>query len=63
MPLGRIVSDQIPAPKGKALKELLSWMLKSGQQIAPNLNYAPLPASVKSMVEQRFASIGDKSGT
>jgi phosphate transport system substrate-binding protein len=34
------------APKNAALRELLEWCLKDGQQSAQELGYAPLPASV-----------------
>ncbi|MGB8259334.1 MAG: phosphate ABC transporter substrate-binding protein PstS [Terracidiphilus sp.] len=32
--------------KGNVIKDLLSWILKSGEAEAPSLSYAPLPASV-----------------
>lgn len=34
---------------GKVLKDLLSWMVKSGQSESPSLDYAPLPDNVVKM--------------
>ena len=34
------------AAKKKDIKDFLVWMLGPGQQIAPNLQYAPLPKEV-----------------
>ncbi|MBI5630065.1 MAG: phosphate ABC transporter substrate-binding protein PstS [Elusimicrobia bacterium] len=45
------------AGKGKLLKNFLRWMLKDGQGMAPNLGYAPLPDSVKKMVEGTIETI------
>jgi phosphate transport system substrate-binding protein len=40
------------ADKGAAIKKFLGWMLGEGQQLAPPLQYAPLPPSVVAL-EQR----------
>jgi phosphate transport system substrate-binding protein len=36
--------------KGKVLKDLLSWIITSGESEAPSLSYAPLPKSVAEKV-------------
>jgi phosphate transport system substrate-binding protein len=41
-----VYQQQADAAKGKAIKEFIKWMLNSGQQYAPALSYAPLPAPV-----------------
>jgi phosphate transport system substrate-binding protein len=56
-----LVYAQNPAPKGAILKEFLTWALESGQGMASDLSYAPLPAQVRAMVERTIASIGDKT--
>jgi phosphate transport system substrate-binding protein len=43
-----VYQQQADAAKGKAIKEFIKWMLSSGQQYAPKLSYAPLPAPVVS---------------
>lgn len=42
---------------GQVLREFLGWMLNEGQKIAPQLGYAPLPNSVKGMVEKTIPLI------
>ncbi len=41
-----VYQQQADAAKGKAIKEFIKWMLANGQQYAPALSYAPLPAPV-----------------
>ncbi len=42
------VEDPNPANR-KVLKDLLSWIVKSGQEDSAALSYAPLPANVAAM--------------
>jgi phosphate transport system substrate-binding protein len=49
---------QSPDPaKGKVLKDLLSWIVKSGESEAPALSYAPLPKNVASKVLKTIYSL------
>jgi phosphate transport system substrate-binding protein len=41
-----VYTHQTDATKGKALVGFMRWMLTDGQQDAPALSYAPLPAAV-----------------
>jgi phosphate transport system substrate-binding protein len=41
-----VYAKQTNATKGKALVGFLRWMLTDGQQYAPSLQYAPLPAAL-----------------
>ncbi len=43
------VKSQDPA-KGKVIKDMLSWIIKSGESEATSLSYAPLPANVAEKV-------------
>lgn len=43
--------------KGKKLVQFLNWELKNGQKMAPALLYAPLPASVATMVGKTIKAI------
>lgn len=52
-----LVYENNGGEKGRILKDFLSWMLDSGQKMASDLGYAPLPSNVKSMVESRIKSI------
>jgi phosphate transport system substrate-binding protein len=45
------------AEKGKAMRRFLEWMLSSGQQMAPALHYAPLPAQVVTLEKAAIAKI------
>ncbi len=46
------------AAKGKALHEFLAWMITpEAQQMAAQLNYAPLPAPVVALVQDRIKSL------
>jgi len=42
---------------GKVLKDFLKWMLDSGQKMAPELGYAPPPASVADMVRKTIETL------
>lgn len=43
--------------KGQTIKDLLTWAMEEGQQIAPQLGYAPLPQNVKEMVKGTISTI------
>jgi phosphate transport system substrate-binding protein len=43
--------------KGKVLKDLLSWIIKSGESEAPALSYAPLPKNVAAKVLKTIYSL------
>lgn len=43
--------------KGRILKDFMRWMLKDGQSMARTLGYAPLPASVNTMVGKTIEGI------
>jgi len=46
-----LVPVKSPDPaKGKVIKDMLSWIITSGESEAPNLAYAPLPKSVAEKV-------------
>jgi len=45
------------AAKGKVLKDLLSWIINSGESQAPGLSYAPLPKSVAEKVLKTVYSL------
>jgi phosphate transport system substrate-binding protein len=42
---------------GSTLNKFLNWMLDEGQKIAPQLGYAPLPATVNKMVKETIQKI------
>lgn len=51
--------DKMKDPlKARALKEFLSWALKEGDQIAQDLNYAPLPPELEAMALAKVEEIG-----
>jgi phosphate transport system substrate-binding protein len=50
-----------PANASAALK-FFSWALKNGDKTADDLDYVPLPAAVKTIVERTWAQIKDGSG-
>lgn len=52
-----VYQDQRDKAKGKKLVEFLNWELKTGQKMAANLLYAPLPANVAKMVAKTVATI------
>ncbi len=43
--------------KRKVLKDMLSWIVKSGQSEAPSLSYAPLPSNVAEKVLKTVYSL------
>ncbi len=45
------------AAKGKAVVDLLNWVMDQGQTMAPSLDYAPLPASLVTKIKARIAQI------
>jgi phosphate transport system substrate-binding protein len=50
-----IHKDQPDAPKGKAILDFFAWAFKDGGNIAKELHYVVLPASVVKMVEADWA--------
>lgn len=52
-----VYEKQKDALKGKKLGEFLNWSLHNGQKMAAPLLYAPLPDSVKKMVERTIKTI------
>ncbi|GAA4777035.1 phosphate ABC transporter substrate-binding protein PstS [Stakelama sediminis] len=52
-----LLHKQMPdAAKAKAVLAFFDWAYKNGDQAASNLDYVPLPATVKDMVRQQWAS-------
>jgi phosphate transport system substrate-binding protein len=45
------------ATKGKVLKDMLSWIVKSGEGEVPALSYAPLPPAVADKVLKAIYSL------
>ncbi|BAS28869.1 phosphate ABC transporter substrate-binding protein PstS [Limnochorda pilosa] len=52
-----VYKEQEDAKKGQALVDFLWWAVHDGQKLARQLEYAPLPANVVKMVEEKIASI------
>src|SRR5262249_38330657 len=53
-----LVPSRIADPaKGTIIKKFLAWMLVDGQKLAPQLGYAPLPASVVALEQQTLGKI------
>jgi phosphate transport system substrate-binding protein len=52
-----LVYEKNSGQTGSVLRDFLTWMLEDGQKLAPDLGYAPLPETVKSMVKSTIASI------
>ena len=52
-----LVREKNRGGKGALLKKFLDWMLEEGQEIAPELGYAPLPDQVKKMVSEAITKI------
>jgi phosphate transport system substrate-binding protein len=50
-----------PGQSAEVLK-FFNWALKEGQQLAAELDYVPLPASVVGLIETSWAEIRDSSG-
>jgi phosphate transport system substrate-binding protein len=44
-------------PKGKVIKDLLSWIVTSGESEAAGLSYAPLPKNVAEKVLKTIYSL------
>lgn len=45
------------AAKGKMLKEFISYVITKGQAIAPELHYAPLPASISKLDQSLLSKV------
>jgi phosphate transport system substrate-binding protein len=45
------------AAKGKALVDFVKWAIHDGERSAPALDYAPLPSSIVTMLDQRLSSM------
>ena len=56
-----VYANQNDATKGKKLVDFLRWALNSGEAAASSLDYAPLPASMVSMLDKRLSQV--KLGT
>ena len=52
-----IYEQQKDAVKGKKIVEFLKWAEKDGEQMAKDLNYAPLPAALQDRVLKRIDEI------
>jgi phosphate transport system substrate-binding protein len=53
-----IRKDSKDAAKAKVIKEFLTWMISpEAQKMASDLNYAPLPAEVVSLVQSRLSTL------
>lgn len=52
-----VYEQQKDADKGKKLVEFLNWVMDKGQGMAPSLDYAPLPDSVRQRVVERIKTI------
>jgi phosphate transport system substrate-binding protein len=56
-----VYANQSDATKGKKLVDFLRWAFNSGEAAASSLDYAPLPASMVSMLDKRLTQV--KLGT
>jgi phosphate transport system substrate-binding protein len=52
-----VYEQQKDAAKGKKLVEFLKWAMKDGEQMAKDLEYAPLPTSLQERVLKRINEI------
>lgn len=52
-----LIKEENDSVKGPVLKNFLAWMLADGQAYAPNLDYAPLPDDVNTMVKEAVKTI------
>jgi len=52
-----VYQKQTDATKGKAIVGFLQWMMTTGQQYAPALHYAPLPATVVQAEEAQLKHV------
>ncbi|MBE3558610.1 MAG: phosphate ABC transporter substrate-binding protein PstS, partial [Ktedonobacteraceae bacterium] len=46
--------NQRDAERGRALANLLWWVIHDGQQYAPTLSYVPLPANIVQRDEEQI---------
>ena len=51
------ISNKRITAKGKKLVEFLKWAEKNGEQMARNLEYAPLPENLQERVLKRIGEI------
>ena len=54
-------SQEKPAQAASSLK-FFEWAYKGGDKVADDLDYVPMPASVKAIIEKSWADIKDTSG-
>jgi phosphate transport system substrate-binding protein len=52
-----VYQEQANAEKGKKIVEFLKWAMNQGEQMAPQLNYAPLPPSLIKRVQAEIEGI------
>jgi len=52
-----VYKTQPNAEKGKQLKDFLQWAAHEGQQLAPSLDYAPLPGALVTRIDSTLATI------
>lgn len=52
-----VYKNQEDAVKGKAIVEFIKWAVHQGQEYAPELLYAPLPADVVAMIDKKVEEI------
>jgi phosphate transport system substrate-binding protein len=53
-----VQKDAKDAAKGKVVKDFLTWMISAdAQKMAADLNYAPLPAEVVSLIQARLPTL------
>jgi phosphate transport system substrate-binding protein len=52
-----VYKNQTDKVKGQAIVKFLNWALSDGQQYAPALDYAPLPAAVIQKERQQISQI------
>ncbi|MGI8477828.1 MAG: phosphate ABC transporter substrate-binding protein PstS [Thermomicrobiales bacterium] len=52
-----LYTDQSDSAKGKALVDLLNWLVHDGQQYGKELNYAPLPQAVVEKATAKLQSV------
>lgn len=55
-----VYKEQEDSVKGKAVVDFLWWAIHNGQQIARDMQYAPLPAQVVTKAEQKIKAITNK---
>jgi len=53
-----LIYKQMDDPvKGKAIVEFIKWAITDGQKFAADLDYAPLPANVVQMIQQKLEKV------